>query len=78
MIVTEESNNKVMRMNAYSIIYDKNKEFKLKIFSEQCIKFYYYENRHMGVKFELNHNKIQGIGKPTRRYYHLPEKKVNT
>ena len=59
MIGTEESNNETMRMNAYSIICDKNKEFKFKGFSEECFKMCSCENIQTGVKGELIHKKIQ-------------------
>ena len=38
IIGTEEYNNEIMRMNTASMIYDKNKEFKFKSFSEKCFR----------------------------------------
>ena len=38
MLDTGESNNESTRTNADSMIYDKNKEFKFKSFSEKCFR----------------------------------------
>ena len=64
-----------MRVNTASMIYDKNKLFKLNFFSEDCIKLWSYENIHMVLVGGLNHNKRQGIFKMKRRHYYLQNRK---
>ena len=48
-------------MNAAWMIYDKNKWFKFKCFSEECFKLYSYENRQTGKKGGLNNKKRQYV-----------------
>ena len=48
MLVTEESYNEIMRMNAASMICDRKNDFRFKSFVEEFIKFFSYENRDMG------------------------------
>ena len=61
MIGTEEYNNEIMVMNEASMICKNNKEIKFKSVYEECIKFCYSENSHMGVKGVLNHKNRQYI-----------------
>ena len=75
-IVTEESNNESMRMKASSMIYYKNKELKLKILSEYCIKLCYSHNRHMGLNGGFKYNNRKDISKMTKRYYCLQKNKM--
>ena len=63
-----------MRINADSIIYDKNKEFESKNVSEECFKFFSFENRCTGVKGGIKHNKIQDVSKLNQMNYHLQKK----
>ena len=64
-----------MRVNTASMIYDKNKWYKFKFVSEDCIKLCSSENIHMVVVGGLNHNKRQGIFKMKRRHYYLQNRK---
>ena len=75
MIGTKEANNESMRINAASIMCDKNRVFNFKTFLivHQVVFFW---NSYMVVKVILRHNKIQDISKMKRRYYHLLEKDV--
>ena len=63
-----------MIMNSASMICDKKKGLIFTRFSEDCIKFFYYDNRKMGVKAGLKHKKRQDIYKINRWRYRLPRK----
>ena len=52
MIGTEESNNESTIMNADSIIYDKNKELKTRIFAEDWLNLCSYGNMKTGVNMD--------------------------
>ena len=58
-------------MNTYLIIFDKNKGFKLKKFSEECVRLCSSENDQTDVKGGLRHKKVQEISKMNRRHYNL-------
>ena len=62
MLGTEKYNNEIMRMNATSMICDKNKGLKF-FFSEECINFCSSVNIQMGIKGVLNTKKGQDITK---------------
>ena len=75
MIVTEESNKYIMRMNSASMICEKNQELKFKMFAEECFKLCSYRNRKTRVKVGLNHKRGQDVDKFNKRQYH-PQKKI--
>ena len=70
MIVTEESNNEILRMNSDSTICDKNQEFKFNGFAEECFNFCSYRNGKTGLTGGLKNNKRRDIYKSNKRNYH--------
>ena len=76
MISTEESNNKSARINADSMICEKNKELKSNFFPGECSKLCSSKNRQMTIKGGLKHKKIQHISKITTMNYHLQKNKM--
>ena len=71
MIGTEKPNNEIMRMNAASMICDKNQEFKFESFSKERLKLCLYENMKTGVKCGLKHNEIHDSAKLNKGKDHL-------
>ena len=60
-----------MIINAAYMICDKNQEFKLKTFAEECFRLCYYDNKQNDIKVRLNCNKRQYIAKFNKGNYHL-------